>query len=1270
MHPGRHRLLAIGTALVALTATPSAVAADLDLSTHTDNVAISGGAATAAGAEARGKSHTVTLLTGDQVTVTPGGAGPDTVSVQGPDGLRADARITRQGDDTYVYPSSADTYVGSGLLDPELFNVTRLLAEGYGDTHADGLPLIVSYASAARRKSDATSLPEGATGARALSSINSTALVQDRSRAAAFWSDLTTPAAKTATTATTTSAAESAPKLAGGIRKVWLDGKVEAELADSTAQIGAPEVWAKGNTGAGVDVAVLDTGYDTGHPDLKDVVDSSESFVPGEDVTDRNGHGTHVASTIAGSGAASEGGVERGVTPGARLHVGKVLSDAGNGYDSWIISGMEWAARDAKAKVVSMSLGSNGPSDGSDPMSQAVNRLSAETGTLFAVAAGNAGPYDHTVAAPGAADAALTVGAVDADDTVAEFSSRGPRLRDDALKPEITAPGVGILAARSQYTSGTGSYTAKSGTSMATPHVAGAAALVAAAHPGWTGSEIKDALVSRSKATPDNPADAGGNGRVDTVAATEGTLFATGTIDAGIHTTSEPGETVEKTVTWRNDGAEPVTVDLSVAATETAPAGLFTVADKQLVVPAGGSASTTVTTHLDRAASEQRYTAQLTAEASGRTLTRSLLGVSTYEEPFHLRVHVTDRAGAPSPSLVFVNWQRQGDEYSQSANAAGGALDALVRPGTYTVWVWAPVEGTHGESSRGLALLSAPTVEVRGDTDVTLDGTRLVQTRVVTPRASTDSDVRVDFHRTFGDDSPPVVDSWTVGSGYDSLWALPTAKPASGELTYTARWRMQQPLVSLTSGKQDFDDLWVQPGSADPAEGDRTLRAVHAGAGLTEDYEGLDARGRIAVVNYLPEDEEEDGGDDRDLAVGKAAAAAADQVQSAEKAGVALLVIVNDVDGRLREPVRKTPLTVVGLSRTEGTALIDRIKASPDGSVAMRTVTHAKTGYLYDLVRSWHGTIPTKPTYAPTERQLARVDVDFRNDPAKEVDEFRYDIQPYLGVKIGMQRLSHSGARRTDWVTSDREVRWMEEATTAFATQKSGVLTYPAGRSTYVQWFGPVQRPRVNVSETLPRRTGDTVEAYVPGWGDGTNGHVSTYGTGTTSQRTELYRGDTLVAGGDGYSVEGQVPAARAGYRLVTTTERTEGFPYSTSTRTEWGFVSGTPKKGESGLLPLVQLDYLIPTAADGTAERTASVLVTASHVPGVSVAAARVDRVEVSYDDGRSWQRASLSTSAEGALAHLAAPRKAEFLSVRVHASDARGNSVVQTIVRVVGVG
>ncbi|MFB7598527.1 S8 family serine peptidase [Streptomyces sp. NPDC056160] len=129
---------------------------------------------------------------------------------------------------------------------------------------------------------------------------------------------------------------------------------------------------------------------DAAHPDLADRITAARSFVPDEDVTDRNGHGTHVASTVAGTGAAS-GGKERGVAPGASLHIGKVLSDEGWGQDSWIIAGIEWAARDQHARIVNMSLGSAEPSDGTEPESEAVNRLSAETGALFVTAAGNTG---------------------------------------------------------------------------------------------------------------------------------------------------------------------------------------------------------------------------------------------------------------------------------------------------------------------------------------------------------------------------------------------------------------------------------------------------------------------------------------------------------------------------------------------------------------------------------------------------------------------------------------------------------------------------------------------------------------------------------------------------------------------------------------------------------------------------------------------------------------------------------------------------------------
>ncbi|GAA3770581.1 hypothetical protein GCM10022206_06420 [Streptomyces chiangmaiensis] len=342
---------------------------------------------------ARPTSRTVTLITGDKVTVTTAADGKVTRSLENPQGRPTGYVTSTVGSDTYVYPTSVLPYVASGRLDQGMFDITRLLADDYDDAHTDKLPLIVTYTDAAARSRTSMALPKGATKTLTLSSIQGAAVSEKRSDAAAFWSSLTTDSAPSAGRA----AAVAEPRLGAGIAKIWLDGKAKADLADSTAQIGAPEVWGGGDTGQGVDVAVLDTGIDTQHPDLAGQVSATSSFVPGEDIEDHHGHGTHVASTIAGTGAASDG-KEKGVAPGARLHVGKVLDNQGEGQESWILAGMEWAARDQHAKIISMSLGS-GPSDGSDPLSQAVESLSRETGALFTIAAGNSGP-DTVSASP------------------------------------------------------------------------------------------------------------------------------------------------------------------------------------------------------------------------------------------------------------------------------------------------------------------------------------------------------------------------------------------------------------------------------------------------------------------------------------------------------------------------------------------------------------------------------------------------------------------------------------------------------------------------------------------------------------------------------------------------------------------------------------------------------------------------------------------------------------------------------------------------------
>jgi serine protease AprX len=252
-------------------------------------------------------------------------------------------------------------------------------------------------------------------------------------------------------------------------------------------------VWSAGYRGTGIKVAIVDTGIDRAHPDFAGRIVAGASFVGG-DYQDDNGHGTHVASTCAGTGAA-QGGTYKGVAPEARLYAAKVLDRGGSGSMSGVMAGVEWAV-DQGVQVINLSLGGSGSSDGQDALSLTCN-AAVSRGIVVCVAAGNEGPTARTIGSPGAAADVITIGAVDRADRVASFSSRGP-TRDGRTKPDLCFPGVDIVAARAAGTrmgSPRGDhYTASSGTSMATPHAAGVAALLLQAQPRATPSQIKQAL--------------------------------------------------------------------------------------------------------------------------------------------------------------------------------------------------------------------------------------------------------------------------------------------------------------------------------------------------------------------------------------------------------------------------------------------------------------------------------------------------------------------------------------------------------------------------------------------------------------------------------------------------------------------------------------------------------------------------------------------------------------------------------------------------------
>jgi len=254
--------------------------------------------------------------------------------------------------------------------------------------------------------------------------------------------------------------------------------KVRACLKDSVPLISADKVHKIGITGSGVKIGIVDTGVDA-VCSLENKVILSRSFVPDED-GDYSGHGTHVAGIAAGREA-----VYSGVAPGADVISAKVLDRKGEGDEEQVANGVMWAYTNG-ANIVNLSLGSRHPSGPRSFLSRLCDAL-ADKGVVVVAAAGNDGPEEETINSPGSSRKAITVGAVDKHGILTSYSSRGPV--DGVMKPDLLAPGggtsgpdEGIISTRSSLCEDEGypdpCHASHSGTSAATPHVSGAAALI------------------------------------------------------------------------------------------------------------------------------------------------------------------------------------------------------------------------------------------------------------------------------------------------------------------------------------------------------------------------------------------------------------------------------------------------------------------------------------------------------------------------------------------------------------------------------------------------------------------------------------------------------------------------------------------------------------------------------------------------------------------------------------------------------------------------
>lgn len=710
-----------------------------------------------------GPAAAVTLITGDTATVTRDAAGVPQVSMT-PTGDRPTSFTTlRHGADVYVVPSSVEHLVPD-TLDLELFNVTGLLAQGYGDAETDTLPVIVRGGTAARTA-----------GAVALPSIDAAAVRLPKKDGFA-----------------TTLAR------AGGT-KVWLDRRVTAaELDGNLTQIGAPQAWDAGLSGAGVDVAVLDSGIDANHPDLRGKVVKEANFTEDPTAEDGHGHGTHVASIIGGTGAAA-GGARKGVAYGARLLSGKVLDSEGRGQLSWLIQGMEWAAAQG-ADVVNISLGANA-GNGDDPSAQALDRLSAQTGTLFVVAAGNNGPGFASIGTPGIAASALTVGATNAAGLPPFFSGQGPTRGSYRAKPDITAPGVGITGALA----GSAGYTQMSGTSQATPHVAGAAALLRERHPDWDWRRIKNALMTTADAKIATPMPyAEGAGRLDLTGALTDTLrLDRGNVDFGYLKYGSNTTPRSIALTFTNDGTAPETVSLTDEERDIrgnlAAADMVTVSPATVTVAPGGSASVAVTL---TPGAIGVFSGSVTVARQGKQPTRLPIGFYNEAPRYDISLTVLNRNGEPD-AFGTVELANMAEMYpSTGGGLATVQLDengrgtARMMPGPISA-IARVVTPASGDAPESVSFAGTPELTLDRDLSYTIDARKAKQLKPVSVEGArtTVSTVSIHYGREDATGGGGLSDGiYATGEelARGTVFVQPTGPVRSGRVTFETHWELDR----------------------------------------------------------------------------------------------------------------------------------------------------------------------------------------------------------------------------------------------------------------------------------------------------------------------------------------------------------------------------------------------------------------------------------------------------------------------------------------------
>nr|MBA4405485.1 hypothetical protein [Nanoarchaeum sp.] len=464
--------------------------------------------------------------------------------------------------------------------------------------------------------------------------------------------------------------------------------KLTATLDNSVSSIGADQVWLLQDsqglniTGQGIKIAIIDTGIDYTHSDLGGCfgttckVSGGYDFINNDpDPMDDHGHGTHVASTAAGKGELN------GVAPDATLYALKVLDETGSGYLDDLLESFEYLVdlnqngiplenEEDSVDIFSMSMGFPGGYP-DDQVSLTVDSL-VEQGLVSVSAAGNSGPNKYTIISPGNSRKTITVGAID-DVTLklADFSSRGPTSSQELLiKPDIVTPGVDICAAR--YDSSfpglnclDNNHVYLSGTSMATPHVAGLAALILQAHPDWSPELVKASITSTAEDLGYNATDQG-HGVVNALKAVDLENINSKVLESGIsfgYVDQKNPENIMKNFTLINPSNERRVYSLQYLSTESCAELVF---PREIMLEPSSSQLISVNLSLDNSCPENLIEGKILITSNEESITLPVLFYPANTVELNLKYDLQNLF--MPPLLVIINSENKSSVFTGFIN--------------------------------------------------------------------------------------------------------------------------------------------------------------------------------------------------------------------------------------------------------------------------------------------------------------------------------------------------------------------------------------------------------------------------------------------------------------------------------------------------------------------------------------------------------------------------------------------------------------------------